>query len=216
MPPATADTIYKQYKFASNLVNEICYNRTALAKLEERNYLSEIDRELNERFAVTGRSYFKEIPVDLEPAEPWNWKGAGVPENYEAVKLVKASKVKNKSIIGYTGLEKKLYKLIMSMQPPLAFYAQYEAGPGKEYILDGAFPQIKLAIEADGEIWHNNENKIKSDQHRDTNLSRQGWTVLRFTDKEIERQPKDVAMVIKQAMQKLLGSLSGEPGDQFI
>jgi len=98
----------------------------------------------------------------------------------------------------------------------LAFYAQYEAGPGKEYILDGAFPQIKLAIEADGEIWHNNENKIKSDQHRDTNLSRQGWTVLRFTDKEIERQPKDVAMVIKQAMQKLLGSLSGEPGDQFI
>lgn len=216
MPPATADTIYKQYKFASNLVNEICYNRTALAKLEERNYLSEIDRELNERFAVTGRGYFKEIPEDLEPAEPWNWKGAGVPENYEAVKLVKASKVKNKSIIGYTGLEKKLYKLIMSMQPPLAFYAQYEAGPGKEYILDGAFPQIKLAIEADGEIWHNNENKIKSDQHRDTNLSRQGWTVLRFTDKEIERQPKDVAMVIKQAMQKLLGSLSGEPGDQFI
>lgn len=91
----------------------------------------------------------------------------------------------------------------MSLQLPHAFYAQFEAGPGKEYILDGAFPDIKLAVEADGEIWHNNPNKIQSDRDRDISLSRQGWTVLRFTDKEIEKQPRDVAMVIQQAISKL-------------
>ena len=97
----------------------------------------------------------------------------------------------------------------MSLNLPLAFYAQYEAGPGKVYALDGAFPQIKLAVEADGEIWHNNPNKIEQDKQRDINLSQQGWTVLRFTDKEIEKQPRDVAMVIQQAMQKLLANYGG-------
>ena len=215
--PATAETIYRQYKFASNLMNEISFNRTAMSKLDETNYISEIDRELNEKFAVTGRAYVGEIPENLEMVKPWNWQGIGIPENFQAMKLVKEAKVKNKvNVHGYTSLEKKLYKIVMGMQPPLAFYAQYEAGPGKDYILDGAFPQIKLAVEADGEIWHNNPNKIHSDKTRDTNLSRQGWTVLRFTDKEIERQPKDVAMVIKQAMQQLIGGLSNGTTNQII
>ena len=95
------------------------------------------------------------------------------------------------------------------MNIPLAFYAQYEAGPTKNYILDGAFPAIKLAVEADGEIWHNNPNKIEQDRQRDIQLAQQGWTILRFTDKEIEKQPRDVAMVIQQALQKLLGAYSG-------
>jgi very-short-patch-repair endonuclease len=95
------------------------------------------------------------------------------------------------------------------MNVPLAFYAQYEAGPSKNYTLDGAFPAIKLAVEADGEIWHNNPNKIAQDKQRDMSLAQQGWTILRFTDKEIEKQPQEVAMVIKQALQKLLGAHTG-------
>ena len=137
--------------------------------------------------------------------------------NYDAVKLVKMAKVKQKqNIHGYTSLEKKLYQIVMQIGAPLAFYAQYEAGPGKEYILDGAFPQIKLAVEADGEIWHNNPQKIQSDKNRDVSISRQGWTILRFTDKEITKQPKDVAMVIKQAVQKLLGNYNTPSGQQNV
>ncbi len=216
-PPATAEVVHKQYKFAANLMNEISFNRTSLASLSEREYISEVDRDLNQKSAVTGRAHVGEIPEDLEPAQPWNWHPIGEPMNYDAIKLVKNAKVKQKqNIHGYTSLEKKLYQIVMQIGAPLAFYAQYEAGPGKEYILDGAFPQIKLAVEADGEIWHNNPQKIQSDKNRDVSISRQGWTILRFTDKEITKQPKDVAMVIKQAIQKLLGNYNTPSGQQSV
>lgn len=209
-PPATAEMIYSQYKFASSLMNEILFNRTSLSSLNDSKFISEVDKELNSKLVVSGRSYFGEIPENLPSIEPWDWVGKGEPMNYEAIKYIKMAKViKKQNIQGYTGLEKKLYQIVMSLNLPLAFYAQYEAGPGKVYALDGAFPQIKLAVEADGEIWHNNPNKIEQDKQRDINLSQQGWTVLRFTDKEIEKQPRDVAMVIQQAMQKLLANYGG-------
>ncbi len=203
-PAATAAQIHTQYRFASQLMNEIYFNQKTFSELNSTEYLSEVDKEINQKLAVTGRSYVGEIPDDLEPVEPWNVPFVGVPMNYAASQGVRYSKVKEKKMLhGYTGLEKKLYQIIMSLNLPYAFYAQFESGPGKAYVLDGAFPDIKLAVEADGEIWHNNPNKIQSDKDRDISLSRQGWTVLRFTDKEIEKQPRDVAMVIKQAISKL-------------
>jgi len=214
MPPAapapTAKNLYKQYRFAAEIMNEIYFNRNTAAKMDTREFLNDIDRELNERFAVNGRGWCGEIPETLGEATPWEYTPIGEPLGYLAEKEVRTSAVQRKNIMhGYTGLEKKLYKLVMSMNVPLAFYAQYEAGPSKNYTLDGAFPAIKLAVEADGEIWHNNPNKIAQDKQRDMSLAQQGWTILRFTDKEIEKQPQEVAMVIKQALQKLLGAHTG-------
>jgi len=214
MPPAapapTAKNLYKQYRFAAEIMNEIYFNRNTAAKMDTREFLNDIDRELNERFAVNGRGWCGEIPETLGEATPWEYTPTGEPLGYLAEKEVRTSAVQRKNIMhGYTGLEKKLYKLVMSMNVPLAFYAQYEAGPSKNYTLDGAFPAIKLAVEADGEIWHNNPNKIAQDKQRDMSLAQQGWTILRFTDKEIEKQPQEVAMVIKQALQKLLGAHTG-------
>jgi very-short-patch-repair endonuclease len=220
MPPSgpmpTADSIYKQYRTAAETMNSIFFNRVAMSKLEQNEFISEYDREINEKFAVTGRSYFGEIPENLEPATPWNFTPIGEPMGYLAEKDVRLAKVKSKQVMhGYTNLEKKLYKIVMSLNAPLAFFAQYEAGPSKNYTLDGAFPHIKLGVEADGEIWHNNPNKIEQDKQRDVNLARQGWTILRFTDKEVEKQPRDVAMVIQQAVQKLLG-VYGYGGQQTV
>jgi hypothetical protein len=206
-PAPTAESLYSQYKFASSLMNEISLNRKLLSSLDDNNYKNAVDEELNRKLVVSGRAHVGEIPENFEPDQPWDYIGVGVPSNYLAMKEVVASNKKQKqNIHGYNNLEKKLYKLIMSMNIPVAFYAQYEAGPSNNYILDGAFPSIKLGIEADGEIFHNSPEKIQKDRQRDINLSRQGWTILRFTDKEIEKQPKDVAMVIAQAFQKLLGA----------
>lgn len=209
-PPApTAEVLHKQYKFAANVMNEIMFNRQQINAYFNQNFISAIDKELNEKLVVSGRSYIGEIPENLSETDPWIHEGIGIPENYIAKKEVTANNKKHKqNIHGYNNLEKKLYRLIMSMNIPVAFYAQYEAGPSREYTLDGAFPAIKLGVEADGEIFHNNPNKIQSDRQRDITLARQGWTILRFTDKEIEKQPRDVAMVITQAMQKLLGAYS--------
>lgn len=203
----TAETLHAQYKFAANLMNEISINRKIIASLDDSKYKNVIDEEMNKKLVVSGRAHVGEIPEDLKPDNPWDFVSFGIPSNYHAMKEVTAANKKQKqNIHGYNNLEKKLYKLIISMNVPVAFYAQYEAGPSNNYILDGAFPAIKLGIEADGEIFHNNPEKIQKDRQRDISLSRQGWTILRFTDKEIEKQPKDVVMVITQALQKLLGA----------
>ena len=187
-------------------MNEIFFNRTSLASVKQKDFINEYDKEINEKFAVNGRGIINEEIIETyEPIEPWIIHSSGAPMNYYAVKDCRFAKVKEKKMLNaYTSLERKLYQIILQMGIPLAFYAQYEAGPNKNYTLDGAYPAIKLGVEADGEIWHNNPKKIEGDKTRDANLARQGWTILRFTDKEIEKQSKDVAMVIKQAVQKLM------------
>lgn len=203
----TAASLHVFYKIAAETSNELMFNRKSLSSLKEAKFVSKVDEELNAMSAVTGRGNLFEIPDNLKPIEPWKVVYSGVPMNYQAKRYTKEAKIKEKQVInGYTKLERELYQLIMKMGTPLAFFAQYEAGPSSEYRLDGAFPAIKLGVEADGEIWHNNPDKIQKDQNRDVNLSRQGWTILRFTDKEIQKQPQEVIMVIKQAMQKLIMS----------
>jgi len=63
---------------------------------------------------------------------------------------------------------------------------------GKPYSLDFALPKLKLAIEVDGEVWHNSPKKIASDKERDYLLAQRGWTVLRYDDSTIEEAPKAV------------------------
>lgn len=232
-PPATAEQIYDQYRFSVSLMNEILFNRMSNAEINMQKFATKIDKELNQREPVTGRSIEAEtieafkthienfsinqlmFPEDLDLIEPWECSSVGEPLNYQASKNLQwvrtaAQKKDTPLIHGYTSIEKKLYNLVMGMRVPLAFYAQYEAGPGQEYTLDGAFPAIKLGLEADGEIWHNNPNKLQTDRQRDLNLARQGWTILRFTDKELEKQAPEVMGVIQQALQKLLGNARGK------
>ena len=57
------------------------------------------------------------------------------------------------------------------------------------YLLDFAFPSLRLDIEADGEYWH--KNRRDQDQKRDEYLKNCGWVVLRFNEKDL----KDVKYV---------------------
>jgi very-short-patch-repair endonuclease len=74
-----------------------------------------------------------------------------------------------------------------------------------DYQLDAAIPNLKIGIEADGEIWHNNPEKIAKDKRRDIELASNGWIILRFTDKELNDHPQDVLNVIMQAIRKKTG-----------
>ncbi len=44
----------------------------------------------------------------------------------------------------------------------------------------------KLAIECDGSYWHNMPERIIRDSNRDKIISDSGWTVIRFTEKDIK------------------------------
>ena len=92
----------------------------------------------------------------------------------------------------FTSLEKLLYGLLLSINMPFPLYAQYAAGPSMDYQLDSAIPSLKIGFEADGEIWHNNVDKIAKD-------------ILRFTDRELKDHPQDCLNVILKAMKKRSG-----------
>ena len=109
----------------------------------------------------------------------------------------------------FTKLEQKLYSVILSGNIPYAFFAQYQAGPGAQYQLDGAFPALKLGIEADSSTFHSAPEKVSTDRRRDMELATQGWTILRFTEDEIGSQQNEILSVIYSAIRKLAGGGSG-------
>ena len=69
---------------------------------------------------------------------------------------------------------------------------QYHEHP---YHIDFAWPQYHLAVEIDGHDYHATQRQREYDNHRGRELTRRGWTVIRFTGSEIAR---DVATCIEE------------------
>ncbi len=68
------------------------------------------------------------------------------------------------------------------------------------YTVDFAFPDIKVAIEADGAHYHTGDRR-KHDHKRDYNLRRAGWTVKRFKGTTIYHEAPNCAHVVKQEVE---------------
>jgi DNA helicase-2/ATP-dependent DNA helicase PcrA len=66
---------------------------------------------------------------------------------------------------------------------------QYGIGP---FRVDFAFPEVRIAIEADGRAWHDEE----TDRARDHKLRGMGWSVLRFSGGRIHRDAESIARKI--------------------
>jgi very-short-patch-repair endonuclease len=63
------------------------------------------------------------------------------------------------------------------------FSCQYPLRYG--YIIDFAFPEKMIAVEADGNIWHSTQKYKKRDKQKDHILRKIGWKVLRFSEEDI-------------------------------
>ena len=83
-------------------------------------------------------------------------------------------------------------------------YPQFRVSSGTtEYQIDFAIPNLKIGIEADGEIFHSAPKQKMHDQERDMKLQQQGWTIVRYTDTEIEKDAQAVIQdIVKTVMQK--------------
>jgi len=75
-------------------------------------------------------------------------------------------------------------------------------GPGRPYMIDIAFPTLKLGVEADGEMFHSGEEQEKKDKKRDANLAQMGWTIMRFREKDIEKNLPRVLDEIERMLDK--------------
>jgi very-short-patch-repair endonuclease/intein/homing endonuclease len=92
-----------------------------------------------------------------------------------------------------TSLEQTMWQTLVGMRLPFHTFAQYPLGP---YKADFAIPQLKLAIEIDGQYWHKNPETKAHDEIRDQNLSKFGWTVVRFGETELKERMPEVKKTI--------------------
>jgi very-short-patch-repair endonuclease len=71
---------------------------------------------------------------------------------------------------------------------------------GREYRADLAYPDHRLVIEGDGFRAHGTRAAFESDRTRQNELVLAGWRVLRFTWRQIVRQPEWVAAQVRAAL----------------
>lgn len=60
-------------------------------------------------------------------------------------------------------------------------------------VVDAAYPEAKVIIEADGRRWHARFEAFRRDRQRDRDAARAGWLTVRFVYEEIVYEPAEVA-----------------------
>ncbi len=98
-------------------------------------------------------------------------------------------------LIWMSPIELKLYEALRQegLDPVPQFYIQ-------GYYADFAFPDVRLAVEADGAV-HQGVEQHEHDRKRDWILTRQGWTVKRFHGTTITHRASNCAYVVRQEVQ---------------
>lgn len=71
---------------------------------------------------------------------------------------------------------------------------------GTAYRLDFAYPEHKVAIEGDGFAFHSDREVFEHDRRRQNALVLAGWVVLRFTWRQIVREPAFVVEQVRSAL----------------
>lgn len=74
------------------------------------------------------------------------------------------------------------------------------------YVVDVAFPGLKIAIETDGWAFHNDQEDFQRDRVKQNELALLGWQVLRFTWLDLTEYPQRVVAEIAFAIQSRAGA----------
>jgi very-short-patch-repair endonuclease len=89
-----------------------------------------------------------------------------------------------------TEIERRLRRILRNGNLPEAAF-QYEAFASERFLgrVDFAYPDAKLAIEVDGYRFHASLAAFQHDRVRQNRLVAAGWTVLRYTWKDVTTRP---------------------------
>jgi len=95
-------------------------------------------------------------------------------------------------------LERALFTALESAGlPPPRRQAPLPGRGALEGLVDAAYDDAKVIIEADGRRWHTRIRDLKRDHQRDAEAARVGWQTLRFLYEEIMGNPGDVCAMIR-------------------
>jgi very-short-patch-repair endonuclease len=102
-------------------------------------------------------------------------------------------------------LERRMAELLRRAGLPAAVFHHVVCTPAGVFLaeVDFAYPEIKLAIEVDGFGAHGTPRAMAKDFVRQNGLVPYGWRVLRFTWRQVTRQPEMVAKAIRDALEGL-------------
>jgi very-short-patch-repair endonuclease len=89
-------------------------------------------------------------------------------------------------------IERQLYNALVTN----GYYVQTQVPCGK-YRIDLALPSLKIAIEADGKAYHSSPQQKAHDRRKNAYLRQNGWRVLRFSGRQINRELGRVLARIK-------------------
>ena len=95
--------------------------------------------------------------------------------------------------------EQKLASILGSLAVPYPLFAQFQQfvpGQRQPYLLDFAYPQIGVDVEADGEFWHSDPEAIERDRARDMRLAQLGWRVIRIKEGALNAKVDEVSQII--------------------
>ncbi len=74
--------------------------------------------------------------------------------------------------------------------------------PAHGYVIDFAFPDVKVAIEIDGFAFHRDTQTFQRDRMKRKLLTAQGWTVLNFTWVDLVERPAEVIADVRAALER--------------
>jgi very-short-patch-repair endonuclease len=95
--------------------------------------------------------------------------------------------------------EQKLASILNQLAVPYPLFAQfkqYMPGQRQPFLLDFAYPQIGVDLEADGEMWHSDPEAIERDRARDIKLAQLGWRVIRIKENALNSRADEVSQVV--------------------
>lgn len=85
---------------------------------------------------------------------------------------------------------------------PLAQHELRDGGGRLIARLDGAYPELKLAIEFDGQSFHCAPEAVFRDRRRQNALELEGWRILRFTWWDVVHDTKRFVATVRAALER--------------
>lgn len=106
-------------------------------------------------------------------------------------------------------LESLLLRLLDRAGLPRPALQHPVSADSRVYRLDMAYPELRIALEADGFATHGTMGAFENDRARRNALTLAGWTVLQFTWRQICARPEWVVAQVKAALDR--ATRSGSP-----
>jgi Protein of unknown function (DUF559) len=91
-------------------------------------------------------------------------------------------------------LERRLFRICVAQGFPLPEVNKWVASEqGGGFEVDFCWPEHGLIVETDGRRFHGSSRALENDPHRDRMLTLVGWTVIRFTYRDLTERSREVA-----------------------